>query len=479
MTFNFDAVYIKSPFIQVVQDGDSVVIWHSLFGYPKVVSAETLEFLKLFLRPATIRYYLGDEPNEEDRKSIEELLRCYFLVPEDFNDRAFLEDRMREREGEIISGSLINYLELIMSEACNFRCTYCIHFNNLEASDRINNPKKFMRFDTAKETVDRYLAILRGHKKHVAEINFGGGEPLLAWPVIKQALEYCRTVYGSEFEFRFSINTNASLITQAVANILKDYRVEIASSLDGLREGNDRVRLAKLGGGTFSQIIRGFDALAQAEYPLTGIAVTVTEKNFYELDESIIDWAIARGMKDVRIDIDIIDMVEIPIEEIIAKLMHIRRYAAERGVDVPGFWSRPAENLNESTLESRVAFCGAVRGNSLCVAPSGNISGCGYSMTQLGSLSDIQSFYASSSAYHRFVMDHLTGATKMCQGCMIEGHCGGGCNITQEFARATQTAKIERMCDFYRRMTQEILREQLREATVLESALPQPAAERR
>jgi len=479
MALNLNVAYVKSPFVQVVRDGDSAVIWHSLFGYPKIVPAETLEFLESFSAPRTIRSQIGDELTSEDQEAIEELLRCYFLVPEDFDDRAFLEGKMRRRKAEIVCGSLIDYLELIMSEACNFRCTYCIHFNNLETSDRINNPKKFMRFDTAKETVDRYLEILRGHGKRVAEINFGGGEPLLAWPVIKQVLEYCRATYSSEFEFRFSINTNASLITPEIAAILKEHCVEIASSLDGLREGNDRVRLTKSGGGTFSKIMSGFEALTHAEYPLDGIAVTVTEKNFHELDESIVDWAVARGMKNVRIDIDIVDMVEIPIEDVVAKLMRIRRYAATRGVDVPGFWSRPAENLNESTLESRVAFCGAARGNSICVGPSGNIYGCGYSTTQLGTLSEIQSFHASGTAYHRFVRDHLTGAMEMCKGCMIEGQCGGGCNITQEFARATKTAKIERMCDFYRLMTQEILREQLREATASEPELLQPATERR
>ncbi len=479
MALNLNVAYTKSPFVQAVRDGDSAVIWHSLFGHPKVVPIETLDFLELFSEPTTVRSRIGDELTEEDREAVKELLRCYFLVPEDFNDRAFLKERMREREKEIVSGSLIDYLELIMSEACNFRCTYCIHFNNLETSDRINNPKKFMRFDTAKETVDRYLEILRGHGKRIAEINFGGGEPLLAWPVIKQVLEYCRVTYGSEFEFCFSINTNASLVTPEVAATLKEHQVEIASSLDGLREGNDRVRLTKSGNGTFHQIMRGFDALTQAGYPLDGIAVTVTEKNFHELDESIVDWAVARGMKNVRIDIDVIDMVEIPIEDVVAKLMRIRRYAAKRGIDVPGFWSRPAENLNESTLESRVAFCGAVRGNSMCVGPSGNIYGCGYSTTQLGSLSEIQSFHAPGTAYHRFVRDHLTGVMEMCKDCMIEGQCGGGCNITQEFARATKTVKIERMCDFYRRMTQEILREQLREATASEPVLLQPATERR
>jgi len=50
---------------------------------------------------------------------------------------------------------------------------------------------------------------------------------------------------------------------------------------------------------------------------------------------------------------------------------------------------------------------------------------------------------------------------KMCQGCMIEGQCGGGCHITQEFAGAVKTDKVKRMCEFYREMTRGLLMEKL------------------
>ena len=52
---------------------------------------------------------------------------------------------------------------------------------------------------------------------------------------------------------------------------------------------------------------------------------------------------------------------------------------------------------------------------------------------------------------------------EMCKGCIIEGQCGGGCEITHEFSRANNKEKIERMCDFYRQMTCELLTEQLQE----------------
>jgi sulfatase maturation enzyme AslB (radical SAM superfamily) len=276
-----------------------MVIWHASFGNPKVISRETMEFIDEFREPKTLCDLLDDEADENQVEPIQELLNGFFLIPQGFDERAFLAEKMREREESITNGSLIDYLELIMSEACNFRCTYCIHFNNIETSDRINNPQKFMRFDVAKETVDRFLSILRRHDKEIAEINFGGGEPLLAWPVIEKVLEYCVSYYSEEFTFRFSINTNASLITPEVAQKLKEYGVEIASSLDGLREGNDQVRLTKRGKGTFETILKGFENLEAIGYPLQGIAVTVNEHNFSFLDEAIIDWAAERRMSEV------------------------------------------------------------------------------------------------------------------------------------------------------------------------------------
>jgi uncharacterized protein len=444
-----------------------VLVWHSLFGYPKIISVETLKLIESFSEPMTLRSRLGSKVIKGNQDAIDLLINCFILVPEGFDDRAFLRDRLIERDAEIANGSLIDYLEHIMSEACNFRCTYCIHFNNLEISDRINEPNKFMRFETARETVDQYLRILSEHGKRVANINFGGGEPLMAWPVIEETIEYCKEKYNSEFDFIFSINTNASLITPEIASSLKKHNVDVASSLDGLQEGNDRVRLTKSGKGTFSQITHGFEELDKVGYPIEGFSVTVIEKNFYELDESIIDWAIARNMNSVRIDIDVIDMVEIPIDVIIEKLMRIRRYAKDKGVDVPGFWLRPAENFNESILENHVAFCGATRGNSMCVSPSGNIYSCGYSTSQIGSLPNIDSFYTPDSPYYHFVIDRRIGELERCNGCEIEGQCGGGCNIAQEFSQANHMPKTERMCDFYRRITHEILREQLREAVIL------------
>ena len=191
--------------MQVIQDDDKAVIWHSLFGYPKVVSSETLFFLNAFTKSKKLHSVLDEyEFNDRDMSVINELVDGYYLISDSFDERAFLAKRMKAREKSITNGSLINYLELIMSEECNFRCIYCMHFNNLETSNRITKSKKFMSFETAKEAIDRYALILKQHNKKVADVNFGGGEPLLVWSVIEHILEYCAVTYGQKFIFKFS-----------------------------------------------------------------------------------------------------------------------------------------------------------------------------------------------------------------------------------------------------------------------------------
>ena len=272
---------IKSNFLQIVKDDHQIIIWHSLFGKPKIITGTTLDFVNLFIKPRSLNSVLSEyKIDNQSRDTIRQLIIDYFLIPVGFNERELLMQRVNECKNNIISGSRIKYLELIVSEKCNYRCTYCIHFNNLETTDRLKYSEKIMTFAVARQAINYFLDLLRRHGKKEAEINFGGGEPLLSWSIIEQVLDYCRNEFSSEFKFKFSLNTNASLITTQIAKILKQYNVRVASSLDGLKNANDIVRLTKKGRSTFNLIIKGFDTLAAEGYPLDGITVTIDKNNF-------------------------------------------------------------------------------------------------------------------------------------------------------------------------------------------------------
>lgn len=452
---------VRSPYLQIVEDGDFAVIWHSLFGNPQIVNLDVIRFMDRFARA-----HKPGDLSEEEFAVLTSMLKLSFINPEGLDERKLLAKANRRILKQVAVGQAVNYLELIMSEACNLACKYCIHFTNLGTSDRLDSGCKTMTFELAKKAVDCFLLALKARGQKIAEINFGGGEPLMVWPVIKQVLRYCIDEYGDYFVFKFSINTNATLLTREIADTLKHYQVSVASSLDGVRKANDSVRITRSGKGTFDQITRGFQVLKDADYPLEGFAVTITADNFSGLNTEIIDLALAKGMKDIRIDIDVVGTVNVPIHQIVSTLMGIRRYAVERGIDVSGFWSRPAENLNRSILKEHVAFCGAVRGNSICVSPTGNIYACGYSTSQIGDVHNFHDLFNTKSRYMSLVSDRVIGSMDMCRGCMIEGQCAGGCHITQEFARATGSTKIERMCALYQATTKALVLELLRDSTV-------------
>lgn len=456
------SVLVRSAHLQVVEDGCWAVVWHSLFGNPLVVSAPAIELLEAFRSPRTLRSFAEEYTLDAAlREQIEKLVSMWHLVPVGVDERRVLAEAVSQHEATITTGALIDYLGIVVSEACNFRCTYCMHFSNLGTSPR--TPGRLMTFPVAKRAVDFFLSILRHHRKTIAEINFGGGEPLLGWPVILQVLEYCQRMWADKFQFRFSINTNASLINDEIAAALSRFRVQIASSLDGLKEGNDRVRLTRNGEGTFDDIVAGFDRLAAQGLPLDGIAITVDERNLPFVDDRIISWAATRNMHEIRLDVDAVNTVNVSSEELVQRLGTFRHAAKAKGVEVTGFWARPAENLNSSALAHHVAFCGAARGNSMCVNPGGTIYSCGYSTKALGDIEQTESFFAPDGPYCNFVGSHLVGRLPGCNGCIIEGQCAGGCRITQEFAATTKSAKLDSVCDFYRAMTRELLREQLME----------------
>ncbi|PIZ99310.1 MAG: hypothetical protein COX77_01910 [Candidatus Komeilibacteria bacterium CG_4_10_14_0_2_um_filter_37_10] len=318
-----------------------------------------------------------------------------------------------------------------------------------------------MGFETAKEAIDKYISLLRLHGKKDGAINFGGGEPLLNWKVIEMSLRYIKATYSDEFELRLTLNTNASLLTAEIAENLKRYGVEIASSLDGLAKANNLVRLTSSGEETFDLIVNGFRNLELVGYPIEGISITINERNFQYILTEIIDWAVERKMTDLRIDIDVVGAINIPVAEVADKLMLLWKYAKQRKIQIAGFWSRPYENLSLSVLTDDVGFCGGVKGNSICVSPSREIFMCGYSNTILGNLDSFGQSLLVDGTYYNLVKNRQTGQMKMCQDCPIECQCNGGCQITQEYAAEINSMKLDRMCELYKTMTYRLLLEQI------------------
>jgi len=453
---------VKSKHLQSVRDGDMFVVWHSLFGYPQILNAEGVDLLNFFSAPKT-----RDELRESNvfldaDENLDLLESIHFLVPPDFDERGFLAEKTAHYDKSVEQGREIEYLSLIVSEDCNFACKYCISNSMIGASYRKDNRLKLMTLDTAIKAVDIFISLLLENGKEEAYINFGGGESLLNTKVVRRILGYCKDRYGKALRLKFRINSNISLMTKRTAELFRDFGVEVAVSLDGTKEANDFVRQEKSGKGTFDRIISAVNLLRRYGNNINGFSTTVTGDNFRLIDDSLICFAKENGFPAVRVDLDVIHLLSIPVKTAIQKLVNLKRLANSSGINLTGFWERPVENLNSSILDKHIAFCGGVAGKSMCVSPSEEVFICGYSTNNFAGLTS--EAIKNSEVYHSLVVNRLAGRIKRCEGCMIEGQCIGGCHITEEFDALQKKAAIKYNCELYHGMTVELLKDSLGEA---------------
>lgn len=439
---------VSDYFQSVPYDDDMSTIWHSVFGRPMLVP----NFLANHLLDTKQQNVDIDIAAEYDQDISDTLEEAHIIVASREQEQADIHNLFLTHNKP--DQNKVKYLSLIMSEECPFRCTYCIHFAN---SKHYYNAEKMMSEEVAKRSIDEYFKIIKANHADEAYINFGGGEPLLNFKTIKKLLPYIDD-YRKKLDIpvKIGLNTNLALLTKEKAKTLIEYDVTIAASLDGTKHGNDKVRLTKNLNGTYDHIIRGFDILEKFGKPLRSFAMTVTEANFADVDTPIIDWAKSRDMDEVRIDIDIVGMVNVPIDTIINRLKMVRAYAKTKDISVIGFWSRPAENLGLIPEQDDVGFCGGERGNSVCVAPSGQVFPCGYSNYQMGSYTDISHIEQQESYQKLLARRDLDNLTE-CHGCPILGFCRGGCLITKEANETTE--KQLSMCQLYIEMTNAIIAE--------------------
>ncbi len=247
-------------------------------------------------------------------------------------------------------------------------------------------------------------------------------------------------------------------MTREIAETLKDYRVRIATSFDGTSQANNAIRIFKGGQGTFDRIIEKFDLLAKIDYPLDGFSITVTKDNFELIDTDIIDLAAQRNMTSIAFDYDLVSTINVPVAIRVAKLMHFKRYANERGIDFFGTWDSAFRNLtNKSLLTKNHAFCAAVEGKSLEFNVDGSIKVCSHATTQIGHIDTFDQIFEKTSGLSKIAKERFPGTDKYCFGCPIEGPCGGQCHVTREVAAYSVEKERQKlftsMCDFYRAIT--------------------------
>ena len=86
--------YQLSPNVRVISDPESgtAMVYHALYGNPRIVNDEGLRFLSLFRQPATTEKVF-EICDEDPRKTIREFAEIFFLVESGFDEKKFLREK--------------------------------------------------------------------------------------------------------------------------------------------------------------------------------------------------------------------------------------------------------------------------------------------------------------------------------------------------------------------------------------------------
>lgn len=167
---------------------------------------------------------------------------------------------------EIIKNIGIKELILIVTEECNLRCKYCVYSGNYD-NNRIHK-SNYMDDIIAKKAIHKYLNECKQFRKSnlffKPIIGFFGGEPLLNFNVIKEAVRFSKDIYKEKI--LYTMTTNAMLLTEEKLDFLVENNFLLVISLNGDRYENDRLRVDIKNSGSFDRVISNMKRLYE-KYP--------------------------------------------------------------------------------------------------------------------------------------------------------------------------------------------------------------------
>lgn len=157
---------------------------------------------------------------------------------------------------------VVKALCLNIAHDCNLRCKYCF-----ADEGEYHGRKALMSFEVGKAALD--FLVKNSGNRHNLEVDFFGGEPLMNFEVVKQIVEYGRSIEKEAGKnFRFTITTNGTLLTQEILDYCNKEMGNIVLSIDGRKEVNDKMRPRAGGQGTYETIVPKYLKVAKSRHQL-------------------------------------------------------------------------------------------------------------------------------------------------------------------------------------------------------------------
>ncbi len=155
-----------------------------------------------------------------------------------------------------------------LTNNCDLTCSYCGVAG--PKSSTTNSPQKVMK---EKQIYKLYTILSRSQQITDIDFIWHGGEPLLINLKLLDNIINAQNIFVGK-TITNSIQTNGTLITDAVAKFIKEHKIRVGISLDGPKEIHDAQRPMRVGSqSSFDLTMKGIEVLKKYNIPFGALAV--------------------------------------------------------------------------------------------------------------------------------------------------------------------------------------------------------------
>ena len=341
---------------------------------------------------------------------------------------------------------------LHVAHDCNLRCKYCF----AATGDFCMGERKLLPFEVGKKALD-WLVEKSGKRVHL-EVDFFGGEPLMNFEVMKQLVEYGRSIEKEKNKkFKFTTTTNCVLMNDEIIDFLNREMGNVVISMDGRPEVHDRMRPTVNGKGSYAIIAekaKKFAALrGDKEYYVRG-TYTGYNKDFskdvlFLADEGFEQLSVEPVVTDPACEYALHeeDLPQLREEYERLAVAYMDRRANGKWFN---FFHFNVDLAGGPCLRKRLTGCGA--GNEyVAETPDGDRYPChqfvGREGYRMGSVLD-GTF--DRNIQRRFADNHVLHKEK-CRKCWARFYCSGGCAANAEAFHGDISQPYDMECQLERK----------------------------
>ncbi len=404
-------------------------------------------------REAIIEKILCKYSSNEDvtREEVEEC--CDQIEELKKMGKLFAQDTFEDMAGELKNrtSGVVKALCLHIAHTCNLNCEYCF-----ASQGKYHGDRAVMSFDVGKRALD-FLVENSGTRRNL-EVDFFGGEPLMNWDVVKQLVEYARSIEKEAGKnFRFTLTTNGLLVDDDVIEFSNREMSNVVLSLDGRKEVHDRYRVDYAGNGSWEKIVPKFQKFVESRggknYYMRG-TFTHANPDFLEDIKVMLDLGFdelsmepvvtAPGDPSALTEED--KLVVMEQYEKLAELMLERRKEGRPFT----FYHYMIDLKDGPCIYKRVSGCGSGT-EYMAVTPWGDLYPChqfvGEEKFKLG---DVWNGVTNKEKQDEFMACNVYSRSE-CRDCWARLYCSGGCAANAYHATGSVKGVYKDGCDLFRK----------------------------